>query len=208
MMNWLRNTRPGRLLTDFSMGTAVVLPGAGVAGLAFNAEPVTADNVPTRQAAPEAVASKAIPDCALPDSGSKDPQWHGKYSFNTPNGRHSIHSIRPGGLTRFVARVAGGNLTTFQMEVNESPVHRFPKAIKVLKRGSHPGWYTGGGNPNWTLKDLCHWNEKRRVSFLVKVSQDAQIGKQLCMPFDVWARTKDVTIPMNPPVWYRCLKIR
>lgn len=207
LMNWLRNSRPGQLLADISMGAAVVLPGVGGTALAFNAEPVAADNVPALQAAePEAQASYTpTRPCASTDSPSQYPQWHAHYSFNTPNGKKHINSIRPGGLTRFVARVAGGNLEAFSMDED---IYVTPKNLEVLDGGSHPSWSRAGGNPHWAIKELCHWKDKRNISFLVKVNQQAQIGKRLCMAFDVWGKTAEMIYPNNPPLQYRCLKVK
>lgn len=203
MMNWLRNTRPGRLLTDFSMGTAVVLPGAGVAALAFNAEPVAADNPPALYKEPEATTSKAIPDCTSPDSDSQYPQWHAGYSFKTPNGEHRTNSIRPDGLARFVARVAGGNVKVFSMYAMRTTSS---KDIEVLKRGSHPAWSKSGGDPHWAVKGLCHWKDKRNISFLVKVDSQAKIGSQACLSTTEIVKTGDIVEPVK--FVRHCLKVK
>lgn len=51
LMNWLRNSRPGRFLADVSMATAVALPGAGGAAIALaEAQPAMAENTPTATA--------------------------------------------------------------------------------------------------------------------------------------------------------------
>jgi hypothetical protein len=117
--------------------------------------------------------------CQSTDSSSPSPEWHMRSFFTAP-------SVRPGGVARFVTEVAGGNLATFSLEVDA--VYRPQKDIEVLARGSRPAWVRTGGDPHWALKGLCHWRDKRRISFLVAVDRQAQAGR-LCIPYSVDART-------------------
>jgi hypothetical protein len=203
MMNWLRNTRPGQLLTDISMGAAVVLPGAGAAALAFNAEPVGADgNIPARSAEAQASYTPTRP-CESTDSNSPNPQWHASYNFKTPNGKEGVHKVKPGGLVRFVVRVAGGNVEAFNMYAMRTTSS---KDIEVLKRGSHPAWSKSAGDPHWVVKELCHWKDKRNINFLVKVDSQAKLGSQACLSTTETVKADDVVEPVS--FVRHCLKVK
>jgi len=149
-----------------------------------------------------------IGKCKSTDSPSPHPQWHSHYDFRTLGGQPT-HSVRPGGVVKFVYQVAVGNVDSFSMEalIVYDGWH-FPKAMTILKHGSHPAWSKAGGDPHWVLKDLCHWKIKKTISFLVKVDRHTPPGKRLCMPFDVWARTDSNIEPYAPPIWRECLGVR
>jgi hypothetical protein len=117
--------------------------------------------------------------CQSTDSASQSPQWRMRSFFTKP-------SVRPGGTARFVTAVAGGNLATFSLEVDA--VYKPQRDVEVLARGSRPAWIRTGGNPHWALEDLCHWKDKRRISFLVAVDRQAPAGR-LCIPYIVDGRT-------------------
>jgi hypothetical protein len=62
------------------------------------------------------------------------------------------------------------------------PIYHFPKAMTILKRGSHPTWSHAGGNPPWVVKDLCHWKIKKSISFLAAVAQSRLEPKATSSP--------------------------
>lgn len=183
----------------------VTLTISGVLCLIASAFGATANAGP---GGPSATFSRfVIGKCKSTDSPSPHPQWHGHYGFRTLSGQPT-QSVRPGGLVKFVYRVTGGNVDSFNMEaLTEAPIYHFPKAMTILKRGSHPAWSKAGGNPHWVLKDLCHWKVKKTISYLVKVDRDTPPGKRLCMPFDVWARTGSNIEPYGGPIRRECMAV-
>jgi hypothetical protein len=202
IMESFRNSRFGRIVTA-GVASLTLASGVEAGALAF-ADPVAADNAPARSANPEAQASYTpTRPCASTDSISPKPQWRASYSFNTPNGKEHVNSIRPGGLTRFVAQVAGGNVEAFSLY----GYYDGDKSIEILKRGSHPAWTPTGGRPHWAIKELCHWKDKRNISFLIKVDNSARTNSSVCFSTNNLATTaieKSVPGKLTP----HCLKVK
>jgi hypothetical protein len=162
----------------------------------------------TLPGAPEAGAvedrSVVIGRCKTTDSPSTTPQWHFNSRFTTPNGKEPVHSVRPGGLTRFTAQVAGGNVDAFTIDA--ALVYYSTPGIKIPKSGSHPEWTPAGGLPHWAVKNLCHWKDKRDISFLVQFGTQSKIGQKACLGLQLGSKTREV--PDDPPVKRYCLKVK
>jgi hypothetical protein len=163
--------------------TALAL-SALMALAALSANSAQASYVPTRP-------------CKSTDSPSPDPQWHMSARFKTLDSKGNIRSVRPGGLTRFVVQVAGGNVEAFNLYALTGLGGTSSNDISVLKRGSHPAWTPAGGRPHWSVKDLCHWRDKRKISFLVRVASSARTGSKTCLSTNELVKAGDVVEPIG-----------
>jgi hypothetical protein len=224
-MEELRNPGGGRLATAAIIGVGVLsaLPGT-LEFFATNADSASAEkNIPARTAEPFDIGATVTPwaveqhqdrtptvsaarfvigRCGSTDSLSPNPQWHVRSGFET-NGK-PVYSTKPGAVEKFVSHVSGGNVDSWNEEVD---IYRMTKDMKVLQGGSQPAWSKAGGAPHWVLKDLCHWNKKEKVSFFVKISDSAKVGS-LCLAYDVWGRTGSNIQPLGPPIQRSCLKVK
>lgn len=205
MMEDIRNSRLGRFVTA-GIASLTLTPGIAAGALALNAEPVSADNVPSHHATENRLV---IGNCTSTDSTNPNPQWHIRSNFEAVDSGNTIDSVRPGSVVKFMNRVTGGNVDSFNMEaLTAAPIYHFPKSMEILKRGSHPAWSRAGSMPHWAIKNLCHWKDKRHISFLVKVDGAAKKGERLCMPYSAWARTGSNILPYAPSAQRSCLKVK